>query len=702
MDDNKNKKPDLTADTVPLPEISEDSLDLEAIIREFSDTPEEELPPEEGTEETAAAESPTAEETADTEAAVAAEEPESDTVTGDTIRLDRSVLLKSAYAGAEPIDDEDDAPPSQSEEDPDPQPENSTFSEHWEPEYEEPMGEYVPPQPIIFHPRSRLQELKKKLVAGPEKRYYQLSELGTGKLQALLVISVIVVLLCVGSTVMYQLGMVQENRVKLMLFGQLLAMLISALLGSHQMIEGLGDLIHRRFSLNTLLLFSFVVCCADGVFCLMHQRIPCCAPFSLQVFFCLCNTLHRRRLEISQMDILRRATSLTAIRPAAESPDGSTVLLQDEGQVEDFWDRYNRRGKPDKWISWYAMGVCIAAIAVGITGGILHDVSTGFQVASVTLFAAVPATFFVALSRPGDVLEKRFHKYGVLLCGWDGIEKAGGKVVFPLSHSDLFPNGTVKMNGVKFFGNREPDEVVAYATSLVLASGSGLAPLFEQILESRNCHHLSCTDLQLYEGGVGGKVRSEPVLIGSLSFLKEQGIEVPDNLKVSHAVCVAVDGILSGLFAISYEKTHLVANGLHSLGAYPKLTPTVADGDFLLTPSFLKSRFGVNPKRFVIADGEYRNQITALEPDREASPVAVCTQSNLSSLAFGVTGARSMCKAVRMGLAIHMTGGIIGIGIMLTLTILGALHLLNPLHILLYQLLWCVPGFLATEWTRLI
>ena len=31
------------------------------------------------------------------------------------------------------------------------------------------------PSPIIFTPRSRLQELKKKLVAGPEKRYYELS-----------------------------------------------------------------------------------------------------------------------------------------------------------------------------------------------------------------------------------------------------------------------------------------------------------------------------------------------------------------------------------------------------------------------------------------------------------------------------------------------------------------------------------------------
>ena len=47
-----------------------------------------------------------------------------------------------------------------------------------EPE-EEPTEPVIPP-PIVFRPRSRLRELKKQLVAGPEKRYYELSEQGLG------------------------------------------------------------------------------------------------------------------------------------------------------------------------------------------------------------------------------------------------------------------------------------------------------------------------------------------------------------------------------------------------------------------------------------------------------------------------------------------------------------------------------------------
>ena len=38
--------------------------------------------------------------------------------------------------------------------------------------------EEIPPEPIVFRPRSRLRELKRQLIAGPEKRYYELVEIG--------------------------------------------------------------------------------------------------------------------------------------------------------------------------------------------------------------------------------------------------------------------------------------------------------------------------------------------------------------------------------------------------------------------------------------------------------------------------------------------------------------------------------------------
>lgn len=37
---------------------------------------------------------------------------------------------------------------------------------------------------------------------------------------------------------------------------------------------------------------------------------------------------------------------------------------------------------------------------------------------------------------------------------------------------------------------------------------------------------------------------------------------------------------------------------------------------------------------------------------------------------------------------------------MLALGYLGSTELLTPTNVLLYQLIWMIPGFLVTEWTR--
>ena len=63
--------------------------------------------------------------------------------------------------------------------------------------------DYIAPAPIPFVPKSRLRELKKQLVAGPEKRFYALSEIGVGKHQAAIALNLAVVALCILVTTLY-------------------------------------------------------------------------------------------------------------------------------------------------------------------------------------------------------------------------------------------------------------------------------------------------------------------------------------------------------------------------------------------------------------------------------------------------------------------------------------------------------------------
>ena len=667
---------------------------LEDIIKEFSDAPQEPENQEPEQQEAAAEEAP---EQQEEDAASAEEAPAPAAVGGDTIRFDKIPQVQGVVRNARHIDDEDEpiCPPV---------PEETTepFSDEWEPEYEQPIAEYVPPQPIMFQPKSRLRELKKKLVSGPEKQYYALSEKGLGKLQAAILFSVIVVLISAVTTGMYAFGAIAQQRLKLIVFGQFLAMLLSALFGYNQLLEGAGALLRKKFSLNTLLLFTFVLCCVDGVMGLRQQRIPCCAAFSLQMTMSLWSTYQKRNTKLGQLDTMRKATRLDSIHAVEDYCEGAKGLVRGEGQVEHFMDTYQDEPKLEKTISVYSLVALCISIAVGVVAGVLHGVSAGIQVAAVTCLAAMPASMFITLSRPRAVLERRFHALGTVLCGWQGMEGLADKAVFPLNHTDLFPAGSVKMNGVKFFGNRQPDEIIAYTAALMENEVGNLAPLFSYLLDSRNGKHYEAENFQTYDGGVGGEVAGEPVLVGTLAFLKEMGVELPEGIRVNKAVCVAIDGELCGLFAITYEKDRSAAAGMTTLTAYRGLQTVLTSGEFMLNADFIHDCFDVKTKRMLFPDHNERAQLAEKTPEPDAPAMALVTGEGLAPFAYAVTGARTLKTAAKAGVITAMIGGIVGIAMMLVLAILGATQLLTPAHMFLYELVWLVPGILITEWTRSI
>ena len=574
------------------------------------------------------------------------------------------------------------------------------FSEEWEPEYEQPIGEYVPPQPIVFRPKSRLQELKRKLIAGPEKRYYELAEQGLGKLQVAIFLNLLVAIGAIGAIFLYSLQYISTERLPLMIFWQFLALLLSAMFGSYQLIDGIGDLFKRRFSLNTLLVFSFLACLMDSVLCLQQKRLPCCGTFSLNVTMSLWGAYHTRNTQMGQMDTLRKATRLHSLVQVPDFYEGRAGILRGEGDVDDFMDHYNRLTGPEKTVSVYAIVALFVSLGIGITAGVLHGMAQGMQAFAAALLVAVPATTYITLSRPMAILERRLHKVGAVLCGWQGVKKLCKNSVFPLHDQDLFPAGHTKVNGVKFYGTRDPDEVVAYTAALINADGDGTAPLFTQLLDSRNGYHYEVTELQHYAGGIGGVVNNEAVLMGTLSFMQEMGVDMPEGTRVNQAVYAAIDGQLCGVFAITYTKNKSAAAGLVTLCAYRRLMPVLTTGDFMLTEGFLRGKFGINTRKMAFPDRATRRELAQVQPNAELPAMALTTGENLSGAAYAVTGARALKIAWTTGVAVHMLGGIVGLLSMLALVIVGAEHLLTPMNLLLYELVWLLPGLLITEWTR--
>ena len=558
-----------------------------------------------------------------------------------------------------------------------------------------------PAPPLHYDPQAKLRELKHQLVSGPEKRYYALSELGVGKLQVAVAINIVLVLLCAVGAVLFAAGRVPETRLRFMIFSQVLAMLISGLLGLNQILDGFAELGKGHFTINTMLGVTFLACIADAVFSLKDLRVPCCCAFCLEMAFALAARCQKRNTEMGQMDTLRKASRLHSMVKVPDYYQGQGGLLRSEGKLEDFTDHYQKSSGPQKLQSFYAFFSFLLCIGIAVLAGVLHGVSMAVQIFATSLLAAVPASFFIALTRPAAILERRLHMVGAVLCGWSGVKGLCGKSAFPIFEKDLFPQGSTKLNGIKFYSDRDPDMIVSYTSSLILEAGSGLIPIFEQLMNSRGVVPNPVHNFRLYEGGgIGGEVCGETVLLGSTEFLQNMGVDIPEGSMVSQAVYAAIDGELTAVVAVSFAKMRSAAAGMVTLCGYRKLTPIFLGGDFVLSEDFIRSKFEIHTRRLLFPAAEERMALSAKLPDPEAPGLAITTRPDLISFAYTVTGARALRTSCRTGMLIHLIGGILGLLTMAILAITGSTELLTPVNILLYQLIWMVPGFLVTEWTR--
>ncbi len=409
-----------------------------------------------------------------------------------------------------------------------------------------------------------------------------------------------------------------------------------------------------------------------------------------------------RRTELMQMDTLRKAAELEALVRCDGYYEEKPGFVTVSGEPEAFMDSYAVPSTPEKVLSWYGFAGLLVSAALGVFAGLRADPATGVQTAAAALLLAMPATVFISQSRPRQQLQKRLHKLGVVLCGWQGIRQSAGKSVYPLTHKDLFPTGTVKLNGMKFLGQFSPDTVVCYAASMAAAEGGSLAGPLHQQLAGRNGQLLPVEDLHRYSGGVSGVINGAPVILGTEEFMTRMGVEMPRNTKAPQTVCLAIDGSPAGMFAVAYSRSKSAAAGLRTLCSYRGLSPVLATPDFVLTNEFLAQKFSAHTSRILQPEQEARPALTEQQPAEDAAVIALLTREGLAPKAFAITGARVLRTSLKLGVVIHMLGGILGLVAAFLLALSGSAQLLTPMNLLLYSIIWMVPGFLVTQWTRVL
>ncbi|MBE6943740.1 MAG: hypothetical protein E7453_05705 [Ruminococcaceae bacterium] len=554
------------------------------------------------------------------------------------------------------------------------------------------------PSPKVL--RTSFQIMRRKIVEGPERQYYALREKGIAGLRTVMLLSFVIAVIAVGVTVLYAKGLVPEDRLRLMIFSQLLLLLVSAFVGAFQLVEGMFDLGKPRFTPNTMLFFTFIACLLDCIFCLKMLRVPATAVFCIQVFMSLWGTAMQRKTDTCRTDTLRGAKMLSGIGKKAAYDGDRTGFIRCDGDVDDFMNSYGEYSTPEKVQGIYCLIALILSVSIAGVTVALHDLALAVQVFAAAMLVSMPATMFISVARPGQLLEKKLYKLGVVICGWKGAKGLASKALFPITERDLFPEGTVRLNGVKFYGEEAPAKVIGYAAAVAKREDGSLGPLLDALKDSYNGESCEIESYKAYDGGIGGGVAGTVVLIGTIPMLKAFRVQVPEDVRLPGGIGIALDGKFSCLLAVQYEKNRMVSHGLRVLTASRRVKPVLVTEDFVLNGSFLQTKFGIHPKKMRRPEPEDRERLRQLTPEEGEPALALCVRPSLPAYGYAISGGRAYCHAVSLGVVIHILGGALGLAAMLALSLLGRTDLLTPLNILLYQAIWLIPGFLITEWTR--
>ena len=295
-----------------------------------------------------------------------------------------------------------------------------------------------------------------------------------------------------------------------------------------------------------------------------------------------------------------------------------------------------------------------------------------------------PLVYFVPFGR----LAVRLARGGAAVAGQYGAAMLASANRIVVTDGDLFPHGTVALNGLKLYGE-ERNHALSYAATLAVRAGGCLGRIFGDICKGERIALQPLEHFHIHDdNGLSGMIHGETVLVGTPAFMRHKAVRLPATMPSRTTVCLAVDGELTAVFSVKYNTSEPVEAALRALSRNGlHLALAVRDGN--ITPKLLKTRFGTDGGAAFL---ELSERLAMSDPDREAGgPNGILYREGLFPFVDMVAGSRRLCHVVRIGNFLSILCSIFGVLVGFYLTFTGSYTVLTPMLLLTYLLLWVVP-----------
>lgn len=473
-------------------------------------------------------------------------------------------------------------------------------------------------------------------------------------------------------------------------------LLLQCVLSYEVFIRGIYQALKLRFDLMSLLTLMVLVSAGDSFFAVSQGRAPFCTAPSLALLLALWSVALERKAKWRTLKTVLSMDHPVAAAKEEKAWHGLDCIFRREGSLDAFTAMLETPDAAQKVMRVYAPAAAVITLVLAILSAVYGGGDLLWAWAAL-LTAALPCGGFLSCCRPFSILASRLSKTGAALCGWRGAKILSGECGIIIRDQDLFPAKNIAINGMKMYSDLPARQVVGYAAAVVQAAGSGLLPLFEELVKNENGRRYTADSFRQYEGGgLGAEIRGDVVLLGTLPFMRLMGVHVPEGTRIQSAAYISVNKELAGVFALTYAPSAGTRSGLHSVMHSSGLTPVLATRDFMITPALVKKRYKVSADRLEFPVVAERARLSAPEAGADGKQGALMAKGSFLSFASAVSGGRLLRRAVHASVAVSLLGGILGTGLVCLLTYLGSVEAASAVNLLVYQLLWLLPNLLIT------
>ena len=516
------------------------------------------------------------------------------------------------------------------------------------------------------------------------------------KLRSHLLLATLPMLILVAVSVLHEvitLPAIWRNSALVRCGALLVLLALTAILCSDVWKELAQRIANRRVSCELAAAMATLVSladCAYGCVTKTSDNLPLAAVAAVMVWLCQYGLL----LSVSARRTGFHLANLGGTPPYVVSQTAAGACKQ-KGLIEGF---YHTTCGADPVRRWQSILVPLLLSAATVLAGLVcltkKDMQHFLWVWSAMLSASIPLSLSLTMSLPLNNLAARLNKSGSAVAGYHGARLVSRNRRMVLTDNDIFPPGTVGLNGLKVFGE-EISKVSSYAATIAAAAGSQLSPLFDQLLAGEGGVHMKIEDLHFYEeGGVGGTIRGETVTMGSAYFMKKSRVVLPRDIKLKTGVYLAVDGVLIAIFAIKYQPSRNVEWALRALRRN-RIEPVLAVRGGNITPALLKRKFNLDVKP-VYPDVSSRLALSDVCSERGEAPNAIIYREGLMPFAETVIGSRRMVHTVKVTTILSYIGGVCGLLLSYYLTHAGNYGAMSAMYMLIFLVLWLLPTWLLS------